>query len=170
MIICLSSFIFAVSCKDNNNEATTGMEITPPKAEKINKNLEIHDDVRVDPYYWLNKKDDPEVIDYLERENDYYDKMTADQADLKEELFAEMKGRIKEDDASVPYFYNGYYYITRYETGKNYPIFSRKKGSLDAEEEIMFNVNDMAEGYSFYNLRGINVVRTTNGRLLELTP
>jgi len=157
VIICLSSFIFAVSCKKNNNEAPTSMEISPPKAEKINKNLEIHDDVRVDPYYWLNKKDDPEVIDYLERENDYYNKMTADQAGLKEELFAEMKGRIKEDDASVPYFYNGYYYITRYETGKNYPIFSRKKGSLDAEEEIMFNVNDMAEGHSFYNLRGVNV-------------
>lgn len=157
VIICLSSFIFAVSCKKNNNEAPTSMEISPPKAETINKNLEIHDDVRVDPYYWLNKKDDPEVIDYLERENDYYNKMTADQAGLKEELFAEMKGRIKEDDASVPYFYNGYYYITRYETGKNYPIFSRKKGSLDAEEEIMFNVNDMAEGHSFYNLRGVNV-------------
>ncbi len=133
------------------------MDITPPKADKIAKNLEIHDDVRVDDYYWLNEKENPEVIDYLERENDYYEKVTEHTKELKNNLFEEMKRRIKEDDSSVPYFYNGYYYITRYETGKDYPVYTRKKGSLDAEEEVLFNVNEMAKNHSYYNLNGINV-------------
>ena len=156
VVISLTSLIFATSCKESV-EPDKNMEIVPPKADKIVKNLEIHGDVRVDNYYWLNKKDDPEVIDYLERENDYYSKMTAHTDKFKEELFEELKGRIKEDDQSVPYFYNGYYYITRYETGKNYPVYTRKKGSLDAEEEVLFNVNEMADGHSFFQLRGVNV-------------
>ncbi len=133
------------------------MKHTPPTAEKIDKNLEMHGDMRVDSYFWLNDRENEEVIDYLERENDYYNKMTAHTDGLKQDLFEEIKSRIKEDDSSVPYFYNGYYYITRFETGNDYPIYSRKKGSLDAEEEILFNVNEMAEGHSYYNLRGINV-------------
>ncbi|MDC7993678.1 S9 family peptidase [Altibacter sp. HG106] len=133
------------------------MKHTPPTAEKIDKTLEMHGDMRVDPYFWLNNRENEEVIDYLERENDYYNKMTAHTDVLKQDLFEEIKSRIKEDDSSVPYFYNGYYYITRFETGNDYPIYSRKKGSLEAEEEILFNVNDMAKGYSYYNLRGINV-------------
>lgn len=133
------------------------MDITPPVAEKKAKNLEIHGDVRVDNYYWLNDREDEEVIDYLERENDYYAKMTAHTKAFQEDLFEEMKGRIKEDDSSVPYFYNGYWYITRYETGQDYPIYTRKKESLDAAEEILFDVNKMAEGYAYYQLRGVNV-------------
>ncbi|MFC7357004.1 S9 family peptidase [Jejudonia soesokkakensis] len=152
-VVCL---IFATSCKKNETSKKQ-MDIKPPVADKIAKNLEIHGDVRTDNYYWLNQKDEPEVIDYLERENDYYAKMTAHTDDLKQSLFEEIKSRIKEDDESVPYFYNGYYYITRYETGKDYPVYTRKKGSLDAEEEILFNVNDMAQGHSYYSLNGINV-------------
>ncbi|MEM7186784.1 MAG: prolyl oligopeptidase family serine peptidase [Bacteroidota bacterium] len=133
------------------------MNIPAPKADKIPKNLEMHGDVRVDNYYWLNDRDNEEVIDYLERENDYYNKMTAHTKDFQADLFEEMKSRIKEDDASVPYFYNGYYYITRFETGKDYPIYSRKKDSLDGPEEVMFDVNEMSEGHSYYNLRGLNV-------------
>jgi oligopeptidase B len=154
--LSIASLIFAASC-NTKETSEKNMEITPPKADRIAKNLEMHGDVRVDEYYWLNKKDDAEVVDYLERENDYYAKMTAHTDSLKKDLFEEIKSRIKEDDESVPYFYNGYYYITRYETGKNYPVYTRKKGSLDAEEEIMFNVNDLAEGHSYYDLRGINV-------------
>ncbi|MCW5520504.1 S9 family peptidase [Aureitalea sp. L0-47] len=156
IVVSMASLIFATSC-EKNSKTKKSMDITPPKAEKIAKHLEMHGDVRVDDYFWLNKKDDPEVIDYLERENDYYSKMTADTDEFKDALFEELKSRIKEDDESVPYFYNGYYYITRYETGKDYPIYTRKKGSLDAAEEVLFDVNEMAEGYSFYNLRGINV-------------
>jgi len=150
------TIIFTASCNDSET-TKNAMEITPPSAKKINKVLEIHGDVRIDNYYWLNNPDDEEVIDYLERENDYYEKMTAHTKQFKESLFEEMKSRIKEDDESVPYFYNGYFYITRFEKGKDYPIYSRKKGSLDAAEEILFNVNEMAEGFAYYHLSGINV-------------
>ena len=133
------------------------MILTPPKAQKIAKNLEVHNDSRIDNYYWLNDRDDEEVIDYLERENDYYSKMTAHTKDFQADLFEEMKGRIKEDDQSVPYKLRGYFYITRYEKGRDYPIYTRKKGSLDAAEEILLDVNDMADGHSFYNLNGLNI-------------
>jgi len=155
-VLSLLSLIFAASCQKKES-TESAMKITPPKAEKILKSLEMHGDVREDNYYWLNDKENAEVIDYLERENDYYDKITSHTKDFQKDLFEEMKARIKEDDASVPYFYNGYYYITRFETGKDYPVYTRKKGSLDAEEEIMFDVNTMAEGHSYYNLSGINV-------------
>ena len=152
----LSTLVLCVSCNTKEPTEPT-MKINPPIADKITKNLEIHGDVRQDEYYWLNQRENEEVIDYLERENDYYDKMTAHTKDFQKDLFEEMKARIKEDDSSTPYFYNGYYYITRYETGNDYPIYTRKKGTLLADEEIMFNVNEMAEGHSYYNLNGINV-------------
>ena len=155
-LVSVLTLIFAVSC-NTKESSDKPMDIPAPMADKIPKNLEMHGDVRVDNYYWLNDRENEEVIDYLERENDYYDKMTAHTKDFQKDLFEEMKSRIKEDDASVPYFFNGYYYITRYETGKDYPIYSRKKDSLNAEEEIMFDVNTMAEGFSYYNLRGLNV-------------
>jgi oligopeptidase B len=105
----------------------------------------------------LNDRENPEVIDYLNQENSYYDAMTAHTKDFQKQLFEEMKGRIKEDDQSVPYLYNGYYYITRYEKGQNYPIYSRKKGSLDAPEEILFNCNELAKGHTFFQLGGLSV-------------
>ena len=111
----------------------------------------------MDPYFWLRERDNPEVIDYLERENDYYDRMTAHTKPLKEELYEEMKARIKEDDTSVPYFYNGYWYITRYEKGMDYPIYTRKKDTITAAEEILFDCNKMAEGTAYFQLAGINV-------------
>ena len=152
----LASLIFATAC-ETKQKKTPSMDIMPPKVEKIAKNLEKHNDVRDDGYYWLNDRENPEVIDYLERENDYYEKMTAHTKGFQEELFEEMKGRIKEDDESVPYKLNGYYYITRFETGKDYPIYTRKKDSLDADEEIMFDANELAEGHSYFNLNSISV-------------
>lgn len=119
--------------------------------------LEKHGDSRTDNYFWLNDRENLEVIDYLNKENEYYEKKTAHTKTFQKNLFEEMKGRIKEDDASVPYLYNGYYYITRYEKGKDYPIYSRKKGSLEAKEEIMFDCNTLAEGYSYFNLTGISI-------------
>jgi oligopeptidase B len=154
---CLATLTFATSCNDELSEEQNMPNIPQPKAEKISKNLEKHGDVRNDSYYWLNDKENAEVIDYLERENDYYQKMTAHTTEFQEQLFEELKGRIKEDDESVPYKLNGYYYITRYETGKDYPIYTRKKESLDANEELLFDVNKMAEGHSYYNLNSINV-------------
>jgi oligopeptidase B len=132
-------------------------KIQPPVAKIVPKTLEKHGDKRIDNYYWLNERENPEVIDYLNKENEYYQKSTAHTKPLQDDLFLEMKSRIKEDDSSVPYLYNGYYYITRYETGKDYPIYSRKKGSLEAKEEIMFDCNEMAKGQSYFNLSGISI-------------
>ena len=113
-------------------------EIHPPVAKIIPFEIEKHCHVRIDNYYWLNNRENPEVIDYLNQENEYYEKSTQHTKQFQQVLFDEMKSRIKEDDESVPYFYNGYFYITKFETGKNYPIYSRKKGSLDASEEIIY--------------------------------
>ena len=151
----LFSVIFATSCKEKKVKMTE--EITAPIAKIVPHNLEKHGETRNDNYFWLNDREDKEVIDYLNNENEYYQKMTAHTKKLQEDLFTEMKSRIKEDDSSVPYFYNGYFYITRFEKGKDYPIYSRKKGSLDAKEEIMFDCNAMAKGHSYFNLSGINV-------------
>lgn len=131
--------------------------IQPPKAKIIPKILEKHGHSRTDNYYWLNERENPEVIDYLNQENEYYQKSTAHTKDFQNNLFEEMKARIKEDDESVPYFYNGYYYITRFEKGKDYPIHTRKKGSLEAPEEIMFDCNEMAKGHAYFNLAGLSV-------------
>lgn len=132
-------------------------DIIAPKANKIPKNLKKHKEIRIDNYFWLNDRENPEVIDYLNQENAYYKSMTAHTKDLQNALYEEMKGRIKEDDASVPYFYNGYYYITRFETGQDYPIFSRKKGSLSAAEEILFNCNELAKGHAYFKLGGLSI-------------
>jgi oligopeptidase B len=131
--------------------------IAAPVAKILPKQLKKHNEVRIDNYYWLNDRENPEVIDYLNKENDYYDAMTAHTKEFQKELFEEMKGRIKEDDQSVPYLYNGYYYITRYEKGQDYPIYSRKKGSLEAREEILFDCNVLAKGHTFFQLGGLSV-------------
>ncbi|WP_430611974.1 S9 family peptidase [Flavobacterium sp. JP2137] len=131
--------------------------IDAPIAPIIPVILEKHQQQRLDNYYWMNQREDVRVIDYLNQENEYYQKMTAHTTDLQQSLFDEIKARIKEDDSSVPYLYNGYFYITRFEKGKDYPIYARKKGSLQAEEEILFNCNDWAEGHAYFNLRGINI-------------
>ena len=167
LIFAATSLIFAASCK-TEQEQMKRPDVSPPIAEKQAKELEKHGDVRVDNYYWMRLTDaqknaeEPDehtrkVYDYLNAENTYYDTITAHTKKFKEDLFEEMKARIKEDDESVPYRDNGYYYITRYEKGGQYPIYSRKKGDLEAQEEIMFNVNEMAKGYEYYALRGLNV-------------
>ena len=132
-------------------------KITPPVAKIIPKILEKFGDSRIDNYYWLNDRENPEVIDYLNKENEYYQKMTAHTKDFQKDLFEEMKSRIKEDDESVPYLYNGYHYITRFETGKDYPIYSRKKESLSAKEEILFDCNALAKGHSYFQLGGLSI-------------
>jgi len=129
----------------------------PPLANKIPKELKIHGDVRVDEFYWLNDRENPEVIDYLNKENDYYKQETKHTKIFQEDLFEEMKSRIKKDDSSVPYKYNGYWYITKYEKGKDYPIYTRKKESLDSIEELLFDCNIMAKDHSYFRLVGLNI-------------
>jgi oligopeptidase B len=127
---------------------------SPPVAEKRPVELEMHGDVRVDDYYWLNQREDPEVLAYLEAENAWTESQMAHTEDLQERLFEEIKGRIKQDDESVPYFRDGYWYYTRYEEGKDYPLYCRKRESLDAPEEIMLDGNEMAEGHGFFSIGG----------------
>src|SRR6476620_4969335 len=127
-------------------------DLQAPIAKVVPHTLKEHGNVRIDNYYWLNERENPEVIDYLNKENEYYENDTAHTKAFQQVLFDEMKSRVKEDDESVPYFYNGYYYITRFEKGKDYPIYSRKKGSLSAKEEILFNCNDLAKGHTYFQL------------------
>lgn len=148
--------IFACTSIITNAQQMTE-KIKAPLAKIIPTTLEKHGDIRIDNYFWLNDRENPEVIEYLNKENDYYNTVTADSKEFQKELFKEMKSRIKEDDESVPYLYNGYYYITRFEKGNDYPIYSRKKGSLDAKEEIMFNCNEMAKGQKYFQLSGISI-------------
>ena len=118
LLVCCLYAIFTTSYAQNTKENMSNPKA--PIAPIKPKQLEKHGDVRIDNY----------------------NTVTADTKSFQTALFEEMKGRIKEDDESVPYLFNGYYYITRFEKGQDYPIYSRKKGSLDAAEEIMFNCND----------------------------
>lgn len=124
-------------------------DLKPPVAKVIPHRLEKHGHVRVDNYYWLRDRDNPEVIKYLEDENAYTAAMRAHTADLQEKLFREFKARIKQTDISVPFLRDGYYYYTRTEEGRNYQIYCRKKGSLDSPEEVLLDVNAVAEGHKF---------------------
>ncbi|TAF63994.1 MAG: S9 family peptidase [Cytophagales bacterium] len=135
----------------------TNAQIVPPKAEKQPQKLEKHGHVRIDDYYWLKEREDTKVIQYLEAENQYTESIMQPTKALQEKLFEELKGRIKQNDQSVPYFENGYWYYTRFEEGKEYPIYCRKKGTLDAKEEIMLNVNELAAGKKFCNAGVIDV-------------
>ena len=149
-------YIFA-TFNIHNIQASLKNKITPPIAKKTPKELSAHNDVRIDNYYWLNDRENPEVIDYLKAENEYTSQMMQHTEAFQKELFEEMRGRIKEDDATVPYKLNGYLYITRYENGKDYPIYVRKRETLDAPEEILFDCNKMAEGFAYFNLGGISI-------------
>ncbi|MDX9846143.1 MAG: S9 family peptidase [Tenuifilaceae bacterium] len=139
-------------------------EPIPPVAPKHPHELVMHGDTRVDPYYWMNQRDTDEVLQYLNAENNYTQAVMKGTENLQETLFQEIKGRIKEQDESVPYFENGYYYYSRYDEGKEYPIYCRKKSTLEAEEEIMLDVNDMAEGYAYFAVQGVRV--SPNNQLL----
>ncbi|CAA0193284.1 S9 family peptidase [Tenacibaculum maritimum] len=164
-VVIAFNLIFVFACK-NDTMKKNNMEA--PIADKEPKKLEKHGDVRIDNYFWMRLSDEQKnaaekdsqtqkVYDYLNAENAYFDKMTFNTKDFQEELFEEMKGRIKEDDASVPYESNGYFYITRYEKGSQYPIYSRKKHTLEGIEEILFNVNDEAKGHDYFQLGGLNI-------------
>lgn len=128
-----------------------------PTAKKIEKALEIHGDRRIDNYFWMNEKENPEVIQYLEEENAYANFVMEDSEEFQEELYQEMKARYKKDDESLPYFFNEYWYMVRYEAGKEYPIFCRKYKTLDNEEEIILDVNILAEGEEFFEVANVAV-------------
>lgn len=150
------STMFVISC---NNEIKPLLKnsIIPPLADKIPVSFKKFNDIRIDDYYWLKEKENPEVIDYLERENDYYEKMTSHTLDLQNKLFKEIKDKIKEDDESVPYFLNGYWYKTKYKEGLDYPIYTRFKDSLNNKEEILFDCNELAKKHDYFNLSNFQI-------------
>ena len=132
-------------------------EITPPNLKKIPKSLIKFNDKRIDNYYWLRERENPSVIEYLNRENDYYKKMTLHTKDFQDNLFHEIKNKIKQEDQSVPYFLNGYWYVTKYKENLDYPIYSRYKDSLKSKEEILFDCNKLAQSHDYFNLSNFKV-------------
>ncbi|MBI4351507.1 MAG: S9 family peptidase [Elusimicrobia bacterium] len=125
----------------------------PPRAKKVPHELVKHGQARTDDYYWLKDRLNPEVTAYLKAENDYAEAAMGHTEKLQEKLFREMKGRIKEDDSTVPFKYGGYYYYKTYKKGLEYPVFARKKGSTEAPEEVLLDVNELARGKAFCSVR-----------------
>jgi oligopeptidase B len=146
-------------------ERSTPLE--PPVAKKVPHVVTLHGDKRVDDYFWLREKTSPEVIDYLKAENAYADAMTRDSEPFRQALYQEMLGRIKQTDLSVPYRLRGYYYYSRTEEGKQYSIQCRKKGSLEAEEEVLLDLNAMASQHKFLAIGALAV--SDDDRLLAFT-
>jgi oligopeptidase B len=129
----------------------------PPKLKKMPHQMEMHGHVRNDEYFWLNNRSDPAVTSYLEAENVHTDAVLSPVRDLKQRLLAEMKGRIKEDEESAPYRDGNYYYYLRYEKGREYPVYCRKCGSLDAPEQVLLDVNAVAAEHDYCAVRNFSV-------------
>ena len=141
------------SCQQSSNLSKSPEwpdNIKPPTAEKVAKVFNEHGETRNDDYYWLNQREDEKVLNYLRAENAYADTMMAATKDLQAKLFAEMKGRIKEKDESVPYKKNGYWYVSRFDEGAQYPVYVRKKESMTAPDEVLIDQNIMAKGFPYF--------------------
>jgi oligopeptidase B len=167
-LLHIFSICMLAACGTEKKETTE--EIKSPVAEKAATELTGN---RVDNYYWMKLSDEQKnaenkdeqtqkVINYLNAENEYLTAKMKHTEDLQKKLYDEMIGRIKQTDESVPYKDNGYWYYTRYEQGQEYPIHCRKKGSMESEEEILLNVNDMAKGHDYYSIRGLSVSEDNN--------
>lgn len=150
-ISCLSGVALMISCSQSQQK------VQPPIAKIEPTELTKHGDTRIDNYFWMKNRDTEDVLNYLTAENDYTKAVMKDTEVFQKKLYDEMLGRIKQTDNSVPYLENGYYYYTRYEEGKEYPIYCRKKGNLEAAEEILLNVNEMAEGYAYFQVGDYSV-------------
>ena len=163
-LIALVAMLTIVACKNNEMKQQTYKwpDATPPVADKKEHLRILHDDTVPDPYYWMydffgKGPDSIKVVEYLTAENNYVDTMMSGTKKLQEDLFTEMKSRIKEKDESVPVYKNGYYYYSRTEDGKQYFKYCRKKGSLDAKEEILLDIDEMAEGHPYYGVTGFAI-------------
>src|ERR1700730_14709538 len=143
------------------------MSATPPVAKRVPKTDVVHGDVRVDDYVWMRDREDPDVTAYLSAENVYTDAVMKPTEGFQESLYAEMLARIKEDDQTVPYRRRGFFYYSRTEKGKQYPIYCRKAGGLDAPEQVMLDLNALAVGHPFLALGAASV--SDDGRLLAYT-
>jgi oligopeptidase B len=162
----LSAFAQETSSTKNLSSSGSDMMMKPPVAKKMPKELKIHGYTLIDNYFWLRdrKNYNDEIIKYLEDENAYTEKMMSGAKEFQDALYKEMLGRIKQTDVNVPYRYGDYFYYSRTVEGKQYPIFCRKKGSLDATEEVILEMNEMAKGYKFLGLGGFSI--SDDGNLL----
>lgn len=156
-IMTLNAIAFAQSNSDANS-------LRPPMTGKKTKTTKIHDYTMTDNYFWLREKSNPEVIRHLEAENAYTEMVMKPTASLQNKLYKEMVGHIKETDVTVPYRWGNYFYYSRTEQGKQYPINCRKKGSLDGKEEIVLDQNEMAKGLKFFSVGAF--VPSDDGNLL----
>jgi oligopeptidase B len=157
IIACSFAALFFSSCQEMKTDV-----IAEPVALKVPHVHTEHDVERLDPYYWMRDRENPEVVAYLEDENSYREAIMKGTEALQETIYQEIFGRIKQDDQSVPYMLNGYLYYSRYEKGGEYPIHCRKKGGASGVEEIMLDVNIMAEGHAFYQVAALNVSPDNN--------
>ena len=128
-----------------------------PIAKICPRELTTHGDIRIDNYYWLNERENPDVIAYLEQENQYQEEMMKDTESLQKELYDEIVGRIKQDDVSYPIKRNGYYYYSRYEEGQEYPVYCRRKDNMDNPEQILLDGNEMAKGHHYFDIGAYSV-------------
>lgn len=157
--------IMITACNTNKEEVKILKQSdfpAPPVAEVVPDTFENFGQKRIDNYYWLKDKNNPKVIEYLNAENEYTESVMASTKELQQTIYDEILGRIKEDDESYPSYINGYWYYSRTEKGKQYRTYLRRKGSLDAEEEVIFDVNKMAEGKSAFIFAGYSVSPDNN--------
>src|SRR6202790_2564413 len=165
LLILTPLFVASVCVRaaDDNSSALP----SPPVAKKAPKTTEINGRTMVDNYYWLRDKKNPEVKAYLEAENAYTDAVMKPTEGLQKKLYDEMLSRIKETDIEVPYKEGDYFYYVRTEAGKQYGIRCRKKGGMDAPEEVVLDVNELAKGQKFKSLGAFDV--SDDGNLLAYT-
>ncbi len=165
LIPVLLSLIMLVSCSSGDSQPAAprltaeAVGQAPPIAEKRAFEVAAPGGVRIDEYYWLrdDNREDQKMLAYLNAENAYTDAVMAPLAGVKDQLYKEMVGRLKQDDATVPYRYKDYWYYSRFEEGKEYPIHARRKGSMDAPEETMLDLNELAKGYSYYQIDNFKI-------------
>ncbi|HZC66557.1 MAG TPA: S9 family peptidase [Candidatus Dormibacteraeota bacterium] len=167
LMMGLVAGMFAISVANLRGADDAPPKVAPPVAKKIAKTTEINGVTLVDNYAWMREKSNPEVKAYLEAENAYTDAVMKPTEALQKKLYGEMLGRIKETDVDVPYREGGYFYYSRTEAGKQYPIYCRKKGSLDAPEEVILDVNEIAKGQKFMSVSERAV--SDDGNLLAYT-
>jgi oligopeptidase B len=147
--------------------ATADESVKPPAAKKVRRVATLHGQPWTDDYFWLRDKANPDVAGYLEAENAYTDAVMRPTEDLQATLYKEMLSHIQETDVSVPYREGAYFYYSRTEEGKQYPIYCRKKGDVKAPEQVLLDLNELAEGQKFMAIGAYTV--TDDGNLLAYT-
>ena len=162
--VLIFPIVLALSCEPAFSDPTSIP--MPPEPKKVPHEMTIHGDTRVDPYFWMKERDTEPVLEHLRAEKAYSDAYMIGTEDLQESLYQEIRGRVKERDNSAPYFKDGYWWYTRNEVGKDYGIHCRKKGSLEADEEIVLDENPLAEGLDYFRVGNWEV--TEDGRYMLL--